>query len=166
MKRKLVYIPVIIIITGLILTFSLIINNSVILTRIYYKINYKGNVQNFESIIEKSELFEYQKYCKYRDSSGEVHNVGDVDYLYRIDREFIESLKLQIEDDKKRFHFYPSYSRSFVYSVEVTNESLIYLTFTTIIQLLKQSMQTIQRYLLLGVCTIIIIRYIGLEIGI
>ena len=129
MKRKLVYIPVIIIITGLIIAFSLIINNSVILTRIYYKINYKGNVQNFESIIEKSELFEYQKYCKYRDSSGEVHNVGDVDYLYRIDREFIESLKLQIEDDKKRFHFYPSYSRSFVYSVEVTNESLIYLTY-------------------------------------
>ncbi len=129
MKRKLVYITLLIIITGLIITFSLIINNSIILTRIYYKINYKGNVQNFESIIEKSELFEYQKYCKYRDSSGEVHNVGDVDYLYRIDREFIESLKLQIEDDKKRFHFYPSYSRSFVYSVEVTNESLIYLTY-------------------------------------
>jgi len=129
MKRKLVYIPVIIIITGLIIAFSLIINNSIISTRIYYKINYKGNVQNFESIIEKSELFEYQKYCKYRDYSGEVHNVGDVDYLYHIDREFIESLKLQIEDDKKKFHFYPFFSHNFIYSVEVTNESLIYLTY-------------------------------------
>jgi len=129
MKRKLVYIPIIIIITGLIIAFSLVINNSVILTRIYYKINYDGNFQNYESIIEKSELFEYQKYCKYRDYDGEVHNVSDVDYYYHIDREFIESLKLQIEDDKKRFHFYPYFSHNFIYSVEVTNESLIYLTY-------------------------------------
>ena len=56
--------------TVLILTFSLIINNSIIVTRIYYKINYKGNVQNFESIIEKSEAFEYQKYCLCRDFLG------------------------------------------------------------------------------------------------
>lgn len=129
MKRKLAYIPVIIIITGLILAFSLIINNSIILTRIYYKISYKGNVQNFESIIEKSELFEYQNYCLCRDFLGNVYNLSDVDYLYRIDREFIESLKLQIEDDKKKFHFYPSFSHNFIYSLEVTNESLIYLTY-------------------------------------
>ena len=129
MKRKLVYIPIIIIITGLIIAFSLIVNNSIILTRIYYKINYEGDFQNFESIIEKSEYFEYQEYCKYRDYGGEVHNVSDVDYLYHIDREFIESLKLQIESDKKKFHFYPSFSHNFIYSLEVSNESLIYLTY-------------------------------------
>ena len=129
MKRKLVFIPVVIIITGLIIAFSLIMNNSIISTRIYYKINYKGNVQNFENIIKKSELFEYEKYCKYRDFSGEVHNINDADYLYHIDREFIESLKLQIEDDKKRFQFYPYFSHNFIYSVVVTNESLIYLTY-------------------------------------
>ena len=78
MKRKLVYIPVTIIITGLIITISIIINNSIILTRIYYRINYKGNVQNFESIIEKSELFEYQKYCLCRDYLGDVYNLSDV----------------------------------------------------------------------------------------
>jgi len=129
MKRKLLYIPVIIIIIGLIITFSVVINNSIILTRIYYKINYKGNIQNFESIIEKSELFDYQEYCKYRDYDGEVHNISDVDYYLHIDREFIESLKLQIEGDKKRFHFYPYFDHYFIYSVEVTNESLIHLTY-------------------------------------
>ena len=129
MKRKLVYISIILIITGLIIAFSLVINNSIILTRIYYKINYKGNVQNFESIIEKSELFEYQEYCLCRDDFGNVHNLSDIDYLYHFDREFIESLKLQIEDDNKIFHFYPSFSHNFIYSLEVTNESLIYLTY-------------------------------------
>ena len=129
MKRKLVFIPTILIITELILTFSVVINNSIILTRIYYKINYDGNFQNFESIIEKSELFEYQEYCKYRDYDGEVHNISDVDYYHHIDREFIESLKLQIEDDKKRFHFYPHFRHFLIYSAEVTNESLIYLTY-------------------------------------
>ncbi len=129
MKRKLVYIPVIIIIIGLILTFSLIINNSIILTRIYYNINYKGNVQNFESLIEKSELFEYEKYCKYRDSWGEGPiNNSDCYYCY-IDKDFIESLKLKIDEEKKKFHLYTGTQFNFIYSLEVTNESLIYLTY-------------------------------------
>jgi len=123
------YIPVIIIITGLILTFSLIINNSIILSRIYYKINYKGNVQNFENIIDKSESFEYQKYCLYRDYLGNVYNLSDKVYVHHLDREFLESLKLQIEEDKTKFHFYPFYSHNFIYSLEATNESLIYLTY-------------------------------------
>jgi len=129
MKRKLVYIPVIIIITGLILTFSLIINNSIILTRIYYKINYKGNMQNFESLIEKSEVFEYEKYCKYRDSWGEGP-INNSDYYYRyMDKDLIESLKLKIDKEKKKFHLYTGTQFNFIYSLEVTNESLIYLTY-------------------------------------
>ena len=129
MKSKLVYIPVILIITGLIITFSIVINNSIILTRIYYKIDYKGNVQNFESIINKSEGFEYQKYCLCRDYGGIVYNLSDNAYLHHIDREFIESLKLQIEKDKTNFHWFPFYSHNFIYSLEATNESLIYLTY-------------------------------------
>ena len=35
---------------------------------IYYKITYEGNTPHFESIIEKSEVFDYQEYCKFRDS--------------------------------------------------------------------------------------------------
>ncbi|MHA2009668.1 MAG: hypothetical protein ACXABO_14395 [Promethearchaeota archaeon] len=92
--------------------------------------NYDINVQDFDDIIEKSELFDYEKYCKYRDFEGIVHNnISDVDYLYHIDREFIESLKLKIEEDKVKFHFFPFFSRNLIYSLEVTNESLIYLTY-------------------------------------
>jgi hypothetical protein len=129
MRRKLVYIPVIIIICILIITFSLIINNSIIFTRIYYKIYYKGNVPDIESLIIKSEFFEYSKYCKCRDNFGEVHNISDVDYLYHIDNELITSLKHQIESDKNKFHFYPFFSHNFNYRLEITNESLMYLTY-------------------------------------
>ena len=91
MKRRLVYFAVIIIlIVGLIIPFSLIVNNSMVLSRIYYEINYKGDLQNLETIIEKSELFEYDKYCKYRDSWGEGPiNNSDCYYCY-IDKDFIE----------------------------------------------------------------------------
>ena len=136
MKRKLVYILVgvivIIIIGGFIIPFSLITNNSIISTRIYYKINYKGNVKNLESIIEKSEIFEYEKYCKYRDHRGEVHNLSRADYYDQgfIDLEFIESLKLKIDKDKTNFHFFPPYyQHNFHYSLETSNESLVYLTY-------------------------------------
>ncbi len=130
LKRKLIYIPIIIIITGLIIASSLIINNSIILTRIYYKINHEGNFQNFESIIEKSELFEYQKYCKFYGFSGkEEYDPHRHDEYRHIDREFIESLKLKIHKEKQRFHLDPFYERSFIYSSEVSNESLIYLTY-------------------------------------
>ncbi|MFX1477623.1 MAG: hypothetical protein ACFFCI_05795 [Promethearchaeota archaeon] len=98
-----------------------------ILTRIYYKINYKGDIQNFENIIEKSELFEYQKYCKYRDSWGEGP-INNSEY-YRIDKKFIDTFKIAIEEDKTKFHLNSFYSRSFLYSVEVTDESLVYLTY-------------------------------------
>ena len=126
MKKKRVYVLIIIII-GIIIPFSLIINNFAILTKIYYKVNYEGNGQNFENLIEKSELFEYQKYCKYRTFMGEGYNISGSDNY--IDREFIESLKLKIDKDKEKFHLYPFYQRNFKYSLEVSNESLIYLTY-------------------------------------
>ncbi|MFX1574866.1 MAG: hypothetical protein ACFFB0_19180 [Promethearchaeota archaeon] len=129
MKRKKWGYIVITIIIGLIITFGLFINNFIILTRIYYKINYEGDIQNFKSVIKKSELFEYQKYCKYRDYWGEVHNLSRSDSYYHIDREFIESLKVQIDEDKKKFHLFPGYQDNFIYSLEATNKSLIYLTY-------------------------------------
>ena len=117
-------------IIGFVIIFGLLINNFIISTRIYYKINYEGSIQNFESLIEKSELFEYQKYCKYRDDwLGEVHNVSNSDDYYHIDRDFIESLKLKIENDQKKFHFNPFLGHILLYSLEATNESLIYLTY-------------------------------------
>ena len=133
MKRKRVYIPALIIgitiITGLIIPFSLIYNNSIILTRIYYKINYKGDTQNLETIIEKSELFGYEKYCRYRDSWGEGPINDSGCYYCYVDKDFKESLKLKIDEAKKKFHLYTGTQFNFIYSLEVTNESLIYLTY-------------------------------------
>ena len=126
-RRKQKNILIILIIIGIITPFSLMVNNFTILTRIYYKVNYDTNIQNYDDIIEKSELFEYQKYCKYRTFMGEGYNISGSDNY--IDREFIESLKLQIDKDKEKFHIDPFYRRNFIYSFEVSNESLIYLTY-------------------------------------
>ena len=126
-RRKQKNILIILIIIGIITPFSLMVNNFTILTRIYYKVNYDTNIQNYDDIIEKSELFEYQKYCKYRTFWGEGYNISGSDNY--IDREFIESLKLKIDKDKEKFHLYPFYQRNFKYSLEVSNESLIYLTY-------------------------------------
>jgi len=130
-KRKLINVLIIIFIIGIIIPSSLIINNVIILSRIYYKVNYGVNVQNFDTIIEKSELFDYSKYCKYRDFWGEVHNLSRSHYSnqYHIDREFIESLKLKIDGDKEKFHLFPFHQQNLIYSLEVSNESLIYLTY-------------------------------------
>jgi len=108
----------------MVIALGLFINNFIISTRIYYKIDYNTTVQNSESIIEKSELFDYQKYCKYRDFWGE-----DNSSYYHISREFIESLKLKVERDKKKFHIWPFYKHILLYSLEATDESLIYLTY-------------------------------------
>ncbi|MFX1476553.1 MAG: hypothetical protein ACFFCI_00345 [Promethearchaeota archaeon] len=82
-----------------------------------------------ETIIEKSELFEYEKYCKYRDSWGEGP-LNTSDYYYKnIDREFIESLQLKIDREKKKFHLFLSDHNYFTYTVEASIESLIYLTY-------------------------------------
>ena len=107
---------------------AVLINNSIILTRIYYRVSYDANIQNTETLIEKSELFEYEKYVKYIDYRG-VHNLSRSDYHHYIDREYIESLQLRIEADKQKFHLFPAYQHNFIYSVEVINESLIYLTY-------------------------------------
>ena len=128
-KKKLIYALTIIFLTITITPMALLINNSIILTRIYYRVSYNANIQNSETLIEKSELFEYEKYVKYRDYPGEVHNLSRSDYHHYIDREYIESLKLKIEADKQKFHLFPAYQNNFIYSVEITNESLIYLTY-------------------------------------
>ena len=122
-------IVVVIISAGITIPFILIINNSIALSGIYYEINYKGTVQNFEVLIEKSESFEYKKYCKYRDSWGEGP-VNTSEYYYsNIDRDLIDSLKLKIDIEKEKFHLYPHDCYTLFYSVEVTNQSLIYLTY-------------------------------------
>ncbi len=50
--------------------------------------------------MDKMELFEYQKYCLCRDYRGKVYNLSDREYLYHIDREFIEFPNLLVKDLK------------------------------------------------------------------
>ena len=70
----------------------------------------------------------YQKYCLCRDSWG-VYNLSDVGYYYHIDREFVDFLKVNIDEDKERFYVYPFFHHHFSYSLEVTNQSLVFLTY-------------------------------------
>ena len=117
------------VIIGLIIPSSLIINHFTILTRIYYKVNYKINNQSFENLIEKSELFDYRNLCKYRNYQEEGYVLSRSSHFYHIDKEFIESLKVKIEKDKLIFHFYPYFTHYFIYSLEISHESLIYFTY-------------------------------------
>jgi hypothetical protein len=110
-------------------TSLIIINHFLILSRIYYRTSYNGNVNNLEEIIEKSELFDYQKNCKYRDSFGIVHNATNAEIFYHVDRNFINNLKTKIAKDHEEFHLYPFYEHHFAYSFEATNESLLYFTY-------------------------------------
>ncbi len=126
MRRKL---KIGLLIMGIIVPLFLVVNNFIILTRLYYKVNYSAKIQNSGSIIEKSELFDYLKYCRYRNYKAKIQNLSRSSYPYHIDREFLESLKNKIDDDKKKFHIDPFYRNSFIYSLEVSNESLIYLTY-------------------------------------
>ena len=112
---------------GLVLTSLVFINQIQILSRIYYRTIYLGSIKDIEKFIESSESFEYQKYCKYRDFSGDIHNLSNYDY--HIDRDFISHLKSEISADRDNFHFYPFYGHNFAYSLEATNHSLMYLTY-------------------------------------
>ncbi|TFG23063.1 MAG: hypothetical protein EU533_03560 [Promethearchaeota archaeon] len=103
------------------------VNQIQILSRIYYRTIYLGSIKDIEKIIERSESFEYQKYCKYRDFLGDLHNLSN--YNYHIDRDLILYLKSEIIADRNKFHFYPFYGRNFEYVLEVTNHTLIYLTY-------------------------------------
>ncbi len=114
---------------ALVLTSLIFINHFLILSRIYYRTSYDGNVKNLEDIIEKSEIFDYQKYCKCRDYFGIVHNATNYDYFYHIDNDSISNLKAKIMNDHENFHFYPFYEHHFTYSSGATNESLLYFTY-------------------------------------
>ena len=114
----------------LVITSVIFINHFLILSRIYYRTSHVGNVNNLEEIIEKSELFDYQKYCKYRDYSGIIHNASTSEIFYHIDRNFINDLKTKIVKDHEEFHLYPFYEHHFEYSFEATNESLLYFQYS------------------------------------
>lgn len=129
METKKRYITIFLGICASVIILLLFCNNLIISTRIYYNFNYRGEVQNLEKLIDKSELFEYEKYCKYRGYTGETQNIIEGTHSSHIDRERINSLKRRIERDKNAFHIFHSYKHSFNYSFNATNESIIHLTY-------------------------------------
>jgi len=129
MKTKHKIAVIIVIIFSLIFALYFIINFSLIQRRIYYKTNYKGEIPDSETLIEKSESFPYEKHCKYRGYSGEVHNVSEGDHYYHIDRQFIDSLIETIDQDKQKFHLYPFFRHNLNYTAEATEEPMISLRY-------------------------------------
>ncbi len=117
------------IILGIILPLFLVVNHFIILASIFYRITYPTDIQSYDDIVQKSELFDYLKYCRYRNYKAKIQNLSRSSHPYHIDREFLESLTLRIDNDKKKFNIDPIYRNNFIYSLEVSNESLIYLTY-------------------------------------
>lgn len=129
MKTRKRYIPIFLGICASVIFIVLLCNNLIISTGIYYSINYRGEVHNLEKLIDKSESFEYEKYCQYHGYTGEIQNITESTHSSYIDRERINSLKQRIERDKSAFHIFHSYKHNFNYSFNATNESIIRLTY-------------------------------------
>lgn len=113
----------------IIFTSLIVINHFLTLSRIYYKISYDGDVNDLQTIVEKSELFDYQKYCTLRDFEGTIYNLTSYAYFYHIDKNFIDSLKTKITNDQMKFQMNPFYAHHFTYSLDASNESLLYFTY-------------------------------------
>ena len=134
MKRKRAYVVIIIIIIGIIIPFSLIINNFLVLTRIYYKINYEVDGDNPDTLIDKAETLDYQSLIKYHDATGEIHNLTNSYFdghliTHYINREYIETLKEELSSDSKRFHWWFGHHHYFNYLLNVTEETKLYFTY-------------------------------------
>ncbi|MHA1343703.1 MAG: hypothetical protein ACTSQG_06935 [Promethearchaeota archaeon] len=91
----------------------------IIKPNIYYIIDYDIDILQEERIIDKGELFEYQKYLKC---------IEDCRELSYVDREFINSWKAIIDNDTG-FHLDPGYYHYFIYEFKVREKSKIYLDY-------------------------------------
>jgi hypothetical protein len=118
MKTRLLLISILI--SGLIL-FPVILNLTIIKSRITYSINYDVKGSDKEKIIAKVETFNYTRYlenCKERDD--EFNNF--------IDSDFVQFLKGRIENDTK-FHWEMFYGHFLRYFFIGENHSKLYLTY-------------------------------------
>ena len=117
-KMLILYLSIsIIIITGQLL----------ILTKIYYKTCYEGDLQNFDYLIEKVESFDYIKYGKYQ-GYDQRYNLSKNSGTY-IDRDYIEYLKEKIDSDFPKFHWCPFHTHYLHYTFNATEESQIFFSY-------------------------------------
>jgi len=113
----------------LILSISIIIvvGQLLILTRIYYKAYYEGDLSNSDYLVDKVESFDYIKYVKDQ-GRDQGYNLTKNSGNY-IDRDYIEYLKKKIDDDFWKFHWWPFHTHYFHYTFNATEESQIFFTY-------------------------------------
>jgi len=105
----------------------IIVGQLLILTRIYYKTYYEGDLQNFDYLVDKFESFDYIKYVKDQ-ARDQEYNLTKNSGTY-IDRDYIEYLKEKIDDDFWKFHWWPFHTHYFHYTFNATEESQIFFTY-------------------------------------
>ena len=105
----------------------IIVGQLLILTRIYYKTYYEGDLQNFDYLVDKFESFDYIKYVKDQ-ARDQEYNLTKNSGTY-IDRDYIEYLKEKIDRDFPKFHWWPFHTHYFHYTFNATEESQIFFTY-------------------------------------
>lgn len=133
MQKKLIR-NVLLILLPLLLIISPFISNFMVLNNIYYRIVYETDIPDSDDIIDKSETFEYHQYLKMHDYYGEAHNISKFNqslYQYNyINRDYINYIKDKINQDRKRFHWWPFYYHHFNYKFNATEQSKLYLSYS------------------------------------
>ena len=105
----------------------IIVGQLLILTRIYYKTYYKGDLSNFDYLVDKVETFDYIKNVK--DQGRDYGYNLTKNSGHYIDRDFIEYLKKKIDDDFWEFHWWPFHTHYLHYTFNATEESQIFFTY-------------------------------------
>jgi len=108
-----------------------VVNNSIILSQIYYREGYDFNLPNSNEIIEKAETFDYLKYLNMYDTSGKPYNLSEFNANY-IDKEYLDYLKGKIIKNRARFHWWLGYHYKIVYKFAATMVSKLYITYNNI----------------------------------
>ncbi len=148
MKRKIIWI-IILILLPIILILTLFVNNFIVFNNIYYQISYETNILNSNEIIVKAETFEYHQYLKMHDPYGITQNITKFNQsLYQfnyINSDYVDFIKDKIDQDRKRFHWWPFYYHHFNYKFNATEQSKLYFSYsnTTLFNATYESMKEV-----------------------
>lgn len=103
------------------------------LNGIYYQIVYETDIPDSNVIINKVETFEYYEYLIMHDFLGQSYNISkfdqNLDDFKYIDRDGINYIKNQINQDRQRFHWTIHRHRLY-YKLNATNESKLYFSYS------------------------------------
>ena len=137
-KSQLMKLKIIILLICLIISIPISLTgiNVIVLNNIYFNTNYELSLENSDNIVDKFETFEYYQFLKKYDRYGEAQDISkfnqsDYQSLYNyIDREYIDFLKNKINQDRKRFHWWPGHYHHFMYTFNATEQSRLYFAYS------------------------------------